>query len=66
MLSPLFPQLISFLLRIPPQGLANIFSGLSIYLPKTIADYYKLKRYVVAYDGDVLTDFNKEQIGLAE
>ncbi|XP_022085530.1 DNA ligase 3-like [Acanthaster planci] len=43
----------------PAKGLANIFSGLSVYLPKTIADYYKLKRYVVAYDGDVLTDFNK-------
>ncbi|XP_038060939.1 DNA ligase 3-like [Patiria miniata] len=43
----------------PIKGLANIFSGVSIYMPKTIADYYKLKRYVVAYDGDVLTEFNK-------
>ena len=28
-------------------------------MPKTTPDFYKLKRYLIAYDGDIVTDFNQ-------
>ncbi|EDO37995.1 predicted protein [Nematostella vectensis] len=38
--------------------LPNVFSGLQVYVPDTIKDFNKLRRYIIAsrYDGDVVTD----------
>ncbi|XP_048589238.1 DNA ligase 3 isoform X2 [Nematostella vectensis] len=39
-----------------PEELPNVFSGLQVYVPDTIKDFNKLRRYIIAYDGDVVTD----------
>ncbi|XP_033641965.1 DNA ligase 3-like [Asterias rubens] len=43
----------------PSKALPNIFSNVAVYMPKTTPDFYKLKRYLIAYDGDIVTDFNQ-------
>lgn len=40
------------------QTLLDIFSGVKLYLPQGIDDYDKLYRYFVAYDGDLVPEYN--------
>ncbi|KAK5858262.1 hypothetical protein PBY51_002415 [Eleginops maclovinus] len=37
--------------------LLDIFSGVKLFLPSSVQDFDKLKRYFVAYDGDLVADF---------
>lgn len=41
------------------KALPNVFTGAKIYLPESIADIKVLKRYVVAFDGELVPEFNK-------
>ena len=47
------------LLCIPLQGLPNVFTGMTFYLPGELADHDKVKRFVIAYDGDVVDDVDR-------
>ncbi|XP_062341301.1 DNA ligase 3 [Osmerus eperlanus] len=38
--------------------LLDIFSGVKLFLPDSIPDYEKLRRYFVAYDGDLVTEYD--------
>jgi DNA ligase-3 len=40
------------------QKLADTFHGCRIILPDATPDYKKLKRYVIAFDGDLLADYD--------
>lgn len=40
------------------QTLLDIFSGVKLYLPHGIDDYDKLYRYFVAYDGDLVPEYD--------
>ncbi|XP_074625585.1 DNA ligase 3-like isoform X2 [Acropora palmata] len=39
--------------------LKDIFRGLSIFLSNDVDDFAKLRRYIIAYDGDVVKEFEK-------
>jgi len=39
------------------QTLLDIFSGVKLFLPVSLQDVDKLRRYFVAYDGDVVPDY---------
>ncbi|KAL3861294.1 hypothetical protein ACJMK2_007333 [Sinanodonta woodiana] len=41
------------------KSLMNIFSGAKIYLPSDIADFKTLKRFILAFDGDLVADYDK-------
>lgn len=36
----------------------DIFSGVRLFLPISVQDFDKLKRYFVAYDGDLVPDYD--------
>ncbi|XP_041657063.1 DNA ligase 3 [Cheilinus undulatus] len=38
--------------------LLDIFSGVKLYLPSSVQDFDKLRRYFVAYDGDLVADYD--------
>ncbi|KAJ8394720.1 hypothetical protein AAFF_G00043200 [Aldrovandia affinis] len=38
--------------------LLDIFSGVKLFLPESVQDYEKLRRYFVAYDGDLVPDYD--------
>ncbi|KAA8586604.1 DNA ligase 3 isoform X2 [Etheostoma spectabile] len=38
--------------------LLDIFSGVKLFLPVSVQDFDKLKRYFVAYDGDLVQDYD--------
>ncbi|XP_068436583.1 DNA ligase 3 [Clinocottus analis] len=38
--------------------LLDIFSGVKLFLPASLQDFQKLRRYFVAYDGDVVPDYD--------
>ncbi|XP_047462798.1 DNA ligase 3 isoform X2 [Mugil cephalus] len=38
--------------------LLDIFSGVKLFLPGSVQDFDKLKRYFVAYDGDLVEDYD--------
>uniref|UniRef100_A0A667Y3L0 DNA ligase n=1 Tax=Myripristis murdjan TaxID=586833 RepID=A0A667Y3L0_9TELE len=40
------------------QTLLDIFSGVKLFLPSSVEDFNKLKRYFVAYDGDLVPDYD--------
>uniref|UniRef100_A0A8C5HR93 DNA ligase n=2 Tax=Gouania willdenowi TaxID=441366 RepID=A0A8C5HR93_GOUWI len=40
------------------QTLMDIFSGVKLYLPSSVQNFDKLKRYFVAYDGDLVSEFS--------
>lgn len=42
----------------PPQTLLDIFTGVKLFLPSSVQDYDKLRRYFVAYDGDLVPDYD--------
>ncbi|XP_040036833.2 DNA ligase 3 isoform X2 [Gasterosteus aculeatus] len=37
--------------------LLDVFSGVKLFLPVSVQDFHKLRRYFVAYDGDVVQDY---------
>uniref|UniRef100_A0A673BUF5 DNA ligase n=1 Tax=Sphaeramia orbicularis TaxID=375764 RepID=A0A673BUF5_9TELE len=41
-----------------PQTLLDIFSGVKLFLPVSVQDFDKLRRYFVAYDGDLVPDYD--------
>uniref|UniRef100_A0A3Q2QDJ7 ATP-dependent DNA ligase family profile domain-containing protein n=1 Tax=Fundulus heteroclitus TaxID=8078 RepID=A0A3Q2QDJ7_FUNHE len=41
-----------------PQTLLDIFSGVKLFLPVSVQDFAKLRRYFVAYDGDLVPDYD--------
>ncbi|XP_072037011.1 DNA ligase 3-like [Amphiura filiformis] len=43
------------------KGLANIFNGVSAFVPAKHPAFDKLKRYVIAYNGDVADDFGLDE-----
>uniref|UniRef100_A0A3P8R2C9 DNA ligase n=1 Tax=Astatotilapia calliptera TaxID=8154 RepID=A0A3P8R2C9_ASTCA len=38
--------------------LLDIFSGVKLFLPDSVQDFNKLRRYFVAYDGDLVPDYD--------
>ena len=34
---------------------------MKLYIPKDVDNYTKLRRYVIAFDGDVVADFEKDE-----
>ncbi|KAG7246860.1 hypothetical protein CRUP_002110, partial [Coryphaenoides rupestris] len=38
--------------------LLDIFTGVKLYLPPAAADFAKLRRYFVAYDGDLVPEYD--------
>ncbi|MEQ2188061.1 hypothetical protein GOODEAATRI_011072, partial [Goodea atripinnis] len=42
----------------PCSTLLDIFSGVKLFLPVSVQDFDKLKRYFVAYDGDLVPDYD--------
>ncbi|XP_015223255.1 DNA ligase 3 isoform X2 [Lepisosteus oculatus] len=38
--------------------LLDIFTGVKLYLPETVQDYGKLRRYFIAYDGDLVPKYD--------
>lgn len=42
----------------PEKTLLDIFSGVKLYLPQGVPDYDKLYRYFVAYDGDLVPEYD--------
>uniref|UniRef100_A0A8C9WS21 DNA ligase n=1 Tax=Scleropages formosus TaxID=113540 RepID=A0A8C9WS21_SCLFO len=40
------------------QTLLDIFSGVKLFMPESVQDYQKLRRYFVAYDGDLVADYD--------
>ncbi|XP_072174612.1 DNA ligase 3-like, partial [Diadema setosum] len=43
----------------PHKGLPNVFTGMTFYIPDEVKDSVKLKRFVIAYDGDVVDETSK-------
>ncbi|XP_075051138.1 DNA ligase 3 [Mixophyes fleayi] len=41
-----------------PKTLLDIFTGVRLYLPPTLEDFAKLRRYFIAYDGDLVPEFD--------
>uniref|UniRef100_A0A8C7W2T8 DNA ligase n=1 Tax=Oncorhynchus mykiss TaxID=8022 RepID=A0A8C7W2T8_ONCMY len=41
-----------------PQTLLDIFSGVKLVLPDSVQDHTKLRRYFVAYDGDLVPEYD--------
>ncbi|MEE6469725.1 hypothetical protein FKM82_008738 [Ascaphus truei] len=41
-----------------PKTLLDIFTGVKLYLPSSLDDFAKLRRYFVAYDGDLVPEFD--------
>uniref|UniRef100_G3QCE4 DNA ligase n=1 Tax=Gasterosteus aculeatus aculeatus TaxID=481459 RepID=G3QCE4_GASAC len=42
---------------VPFTTLLDVFSGVKLFLPVSVQDFHKLRRYFVAYDGDVVQDY---------
>ncbi|KAM9333302.1 DNA ligase 3 isoform 2-T2 [Pholidichthys leucotaenia] len=40
------------------QTLLDIFSGVKLFLPESVHDFDRLRRYFVAYDGDLVPDYD--------
>ncbi|XP_067659530.1 DNA ligase 3-like isoform X2 [Haliotis asinina] len=51
---PLTPGVTSSSNKLP-----NIFTGCKIFLPETTEQFKQLKRYIIAFDGDLLPEFSK-------
>uniref|UniRef100_A0A8C5CWP8 DNA ligase n=1 Tax=Gadus morhua TaxID=8049 RepID=A0A8C5CWP8_GADMO len=51
-----FPPLI--LVVLPLQTLLDIFTGVKLFLPPATDDHDKLRRYFVAYDGDLVPEYD--------
>lgn len=42
----------------PEKTLLNIFTGVKLHLPESVQEFEKLRRYFVAYDGDLVPDYD--------
>uniref|UniRef100_A0A8B9JCK2 DNA ligase n=1 Tax=Astyanax mexicanus TaxID=7994 RepID=A0A8B9JCK2_ASTMX len=42
----------------PSTNKPNIFTGVKLYLPETVPDFEKLRRYFVAYDGELVPSYD--------
>ncbi|CAL8364491.1 unnamed protein product [Lota lota] len=42
----------------PKKTLLDIFTGVKLFLPPTVDDHDKLRRYFVAYDGDLVPEYD--------
>ncbi|XP_030648440.1 DNA ligase 3 [Chanos chanos] len=42
----------------PEKTLLDIFSGVKLFLPESTQDFQRLRRYFVAYDGDLVPEYN--------
>uniref|UniRef100_A0A672M6A5 DNA ligase (ATP) n=1 Tax=Sinocyclocheilus grahami TaxID=75366 RepID=A0A672M6A5_SINGR len=40
------------------QTLLDIFTGVKLYLPESVQDFEKLRRYFLAYDGDLVPEYD--------
>uniref|UniRef100_A0A673HC40 DNA ligase n=1 Tax=Sinocyclocheilus rhinocerous TaxID=307959 RepID=A0A673HC40_9TELE len=40
------------------QTLLDIFTGVKLYLPESVQDFEKLRRYFIAYDGDLAPEYD--------
>ncbi|XP_015263477.1 PREDICTED: DNA ligase 3 isoform X1 [Gekko japonicus] len=40
------------------QTLLDIFTGVKLYLPPSVEDFSKIRRYFIAYDGDLVQEFD--------
>uniref|UniRef100_A0A8C9QUV2 DNA ligase n=1 Tax=Scleropages formosus TaxID=113540 RepID=A0A8C9QUV2_SCLFO len=45
-------------LKVCVATLLDIFSGVKLFMPESVQDYQKLRRYFVAYDGDLVADYD--------
>ncbi|CAL9685126.1 unnamed protein product [Knipowitschia caucasica] len=41
------------------QTLLDVFSGVKLHLSSSLQDFHKLRRYFVAYDGDLVPDYDR-------
>ena len=59
----LIPQYFCFEITTPTslmfQHLPDVFTGMKFHLPQSLPDHTELKRYIVAFDGDVTPDFDQ-------
>ncbi|XP_062500491.1 uncharacterized protein LOC134177731 [Corticium candelabrum] len=44
--------------ELPEKDLPCVFTGMIFYVPTSVDCYSELKRYITAYDGDVVDEFN--------
>ncbi|XP_067866287.1 DNA ligase 3 isoform X2 [Heterodontus francisci] len=42
----------------PNQTLLNIFTGVKLYLPASVQDFSRIRRYFIAYDGDLVAEYD--------
>lgn len=42
----------------PQQPLLDIFTGVRLYLPPSVRDFARLRRYFIAFDGDLVEEFD--------
>ncbi|ELU08334.1 hypothetical protein CAPTEDRAFT_213234 [Capitella teleta] len=42
------------------KNLPNVFSGMKFHLPAETENYSKLKRFIIAYDGELVDEFSKD------
>uniref|UniRef100_UPI00398EB682 DNA ligase 3 n=1 Tax=Pristiophorus japonicus TaxID=55135 RepID=UPI00398EB682 len=42
----------------PNQTLLDIFTGVKLYLPASVQDFSRIRRYFIAYDGDLVAEFD--------
>jgi DNA ligase-3 len=40
------------------QHLADVFTGLRIYLPESVEKYKELRRYIIAFDGELIKEYD--------
>lgn len=42
----------------PNQTLLDIFTGVKLYLPASVQDFDRIRRYFIAYDGDLIKEYD--------
>lgn len=47
-----------FLSSLTQHMLLDIFTGVKLYLPPSVEDFSKIRRYFIAYDGDLVQEFD--------
>ncbi|XP_064610448.1 DNA ligase 3-like [Liolophura sinensis] len=45
----------------PNKNLPDVFRGVKIYLPSNLEKFKELKRYIIAFDGDVVSEVEKSE-----
>nr|XP_060622654.1 DNA ligase 3 [Anolis sagrei ordinatus] len=44
----------------PQTALLEVFSGVKLFLPPSVEDFHRIRRYFVAYDGDLVREFDRD------